>query len=142
MSLNIPDFSLFFIENCNTLWKRSPPFFPATPLQKLRFCQTPFFENLVGGSTPHPPSRKGGCSAHYVIVATGQDSFSNTKPHMFRIPKNQGIPNTPLTCLNFSFSIKGLSKLNCLHRKKLINSSIVDYFRNYNFRFKIVRQGT
>ena len=40
------------------------PLFPATPFSKLRFCQAPLFQNLVGGSTPPPhppppPSRKG-----------------------------------------------------------------------------------
>ena len=30
--------------------------------------------------------------------------FTNTKSHIFRIRKNQNIPNTPLRCLNFSFS--------------------------------------
>ena len=39
--------------------------------------------------------------------------FTNTKPDIFRIPKNQSIPNTPSRCLNFSFSIEDLSNLNC-----------------------------
>ena len=39
--------------------------------------------------------------------------FSDTKPGNFRIPKNQSIPNTPSRCLNFSFSLKDLSNLNC-----------------------------
>ena len=39
--------------------------------------------------------------------------FTNTKPHIFEFSKNQNIPNTPLRCLEFSFSIKGLSNLNC-----------------------------
>ena len=37
-------------------------FFLTTSLQKLRSCQAPFFENLVGDSTPQ---QKGG-SAHYI----------------------------------------------------------------------------
>ena len=32
--------------------KKSSPSFLATLFQKLRSCQAPFFENLVGGSTP------------------------------------------------------------------------------------------
>ena len=31
--------------------------------------------------------------------------FTNTKPHNYRIPKNQNIPNTPSRCLNFGFLI-------------------------------------
>ena len=34
--------------------------------------------------------------------------FTNTKSHIFRIPKNQKIPNTPSKCLSFSFSVEGL----------------------------------
>ena len=54
--------------------------------------------------------------------------FTNTEPRIVRIP-NQNIPNTPLNFLNFSFSIKGHSNLNCLQwrvGRKLVNSSIVD----------------
>ena len=40
--------------------------------------------------------------------------FKITMPGIFRIPKNQNIPNTPWKYLNFSFSIDGLSNLNCL----------------------------
>ena len=40
--------------------------------------------------------------------------FTNTKAHIFRTSNNQNIPNTPLRCLNFNFSIKGLSNFNCL----------------------------
>ena len=72
-----------------------------------------------------------------ITVATRYIRFflTNTKPHIFRIPKNQGIPNIQFRCLNFSFSIKGLSNLNYFARegrKKPVNSSIVDYCRNYN----------
>ena len=56
LSLNISDFSFF-------VCKIATPSFPANPLLKLRSCQAPpFFENLVGGSTP---SRNGG--VHYDI---------------------------------------------------------------------------
>ena len=40
--------------------------------------------------------------------------FTNTKPHIFLIPKNQNIPKTPLMFLNFNFFVEGLSNLNCL----------------------------
>ena len=40
--------------------------------------------------------------------------FTNTNLCIFRIPKNQSIPNTPLRCFNFSFCIEGLSNLSCL----------------------------
>ena len=49
-----------------------------------------------------------------MIVATIQDSFSQTKPHIFEIPKNQYSPNTSSGCLKFSFSVEGLLNLNCL----------------------------
>ena len=38
--------------------------------------------------------------------------FTITKPGIFRIPKNQGIPITPSRGLNFSFSIYNISNLN------------------------------
>ena len=50
LSLNISDFN-FLCENCNNLWKKSPPSFPANPCHPLSF-----FENLVGGSIPPPSS--------------------------------------------------------------------------------------
>ena len=40
--------------------------------------------------------------------------FTNTTPRIFRIPKNQTIPNTSSRCLNFSLSVEDLSNLNCL----------------------------
>ena len=43
--------------------------------------------------------------------------FKNTKPHIFRIPKNQNITNTPSKCSDFSLSVKGLSNLNCLKER-------------------------
>ena len=43
-----------------------------------------------------------------MIVAT-----INEKPGIFRIAKNQIIPNTPSRCLNFSFSVEGVSELSC-----------------------------
>ena len=55
--------------------------------------------------------------------------FRNAKPCIFQIPKNHSISNTPLGCLNFSFSLKGLFSLNCLQErvgKSRGNSSIVD----------------
>ena len=35
--------------------------------------------------------------------------FTNTKPHIFRISRNQNILNTPWRCLSFSFSSEGIS---------------------------------
>ena len=54
-----------------------------------------------------------------IIGATISDLFSQTQPPIFRIPnpKNQNIPNTPSKCLDFSFSVQGLSNLNCLQGK-------------------------
>ena len=43
--------------------------------------------------------------------------FTDTKPHIFKIPKNQNILNTPSRCLNFNSSIESLSNLNCLQGK-------------------------
>ena len=43
--------------------------------------------------------------------------FTDTKSHIFRIPKNQNFLNTPSRCLSFSFSIEDLSNLNCLPEK-------------------------
>ena len=39
--------------------------------------------------------------------------LTNTKLHIFKIPNNQSIPDTPLRCLNFSFSLEGLSNFVC-----------------------------
>ena len=36
-----------------------------------------------------------------IIVATIQNLFSNTKPRIFRIPKNQNIPNIPFRVFKF-----------------------------------------
>ena len=55
--------------------------------------------------------------------------FTNTKPHIFKIPKNQFIPNTQLRCSSFSFSVQGFSNLYCFvreGRKELVISSFVD----------------
>ena len=48
--------------------------------------------------------------------------FKNTKPHIFRIPKNQNITNTPSKCLNFQL------KLFTREGRKPVSSSIVDSF--------------
>ena len=50
MSLNIPDFSLFFAEKLQPLLEKAP-----------------FFENLVGGSAPPVEGGEGGGGAHYDI---------------------------------------------------------------------------
>ena len=49
------------------------------------------------------------CSCNKRFILT-----QNTKPSIFRIPKNQSISNTPSRCLNFRFSVKGLSNSDCL----------------------------
>ena len=55
-------------------------------------------------------------------------NFTNTKPHIFRIPKNQNIPNIPSRCLSFSFFIRSfqLDLFAREGRKKPLNSSIVN----------------
>ena len=50
LSLNISNFNLFFMQKLQTFLKKVAPSFPATPLKKLRSCQVPLFQNLVGGS--------------------------------------------------------------------------------------------
>ena len=55
LSLNISDFNLFLSENCNP-HEKSHPYFPAIPPVKVEVLSSPpppFFENLIGGSTPH-----------------------------------------------------------------------------------------
>ena len=66
LSLNISDFSLFF------MYKLQPPppekghpHFPSNPLLKIEVLSAhppPRFENLVGGSTPPAAEREGGCT--------------------------------------------------------------------------------
>ena len=55
-------------------------------------------------------------------------NFTNTKPYIFRIPKNQNIPNIPSRCLNFSFFIRSFQRDSFARegRKKPLNSSIVN----------------
>ena len=67
LSLNISDFSLFFMKNLQSLLKKVTPLFPRKPLSKLQSRQAPMFENLVGDSTSHPtttttPTKKWGCT--------------------------------------------------------------------------------
>ena len=66
LSLNISDFSLFFMKNLQSSLKKVTPLFPRKPLSKLQSRQAPMFENLVGDSTSHPtttttPTKKWGC---------------------------------------------------------------------------------
>ena len=56
LSLNIPDFSLFFVEKLQPP-KKSHPLVPSNP--------PPLFENFVGGSTPPPAERGGVHTMHY-----------------------------------------------------------------------------
>ena len=70
----------FFVKIATPHWKKLSPSFPATPLSKLRSCQAPLFENLVGGSTLLPSRKDGGCTLCYTVsivnfkhVIVGQD---------------------------------------------------------------------
>ena len=40
--------------------------------------------------------------------------LTNTKPLIFRIPRNKSIPNIAWRCFNFSLFIEGHSNLDCL----------------------------
>ena len=51
--------------------------------------------------------------------------FTNTKPPTFRTPKNQNIPNAPSRCLNFRFSVEGISNLT-------LNVPILDKVKKLN----------
>ena len=55
LSLNISDFSLFFMKSLQSPLKKVTPLFPRKPLSKLQSRQAPLFENLVGDSTPPTP---------------------------------------------------------------------------------------
>ena len=48
-----------------------------------------------------------------MIVAT-TEILSQTQNHVFLEFPRIGVPNTPSMCLNFNFSVQGLSNLNCL----------------------------
>ena len=50
LSLNISDFSLFFMKSLQSPLKKVTPLFPRKPLSKLQSRQAPLFENLVGDS--------------------------------------------------------------------------------------------
>ena len=54
-----------------------------------------------------------------MIGGTIWDVFSQTQQTIFRIPipTNQNVLNSPLRCLDFSFSVQGLSNLDCLQEK-------------------------
>ena len=77
-----------------------------------------------------------------MIGATISDLFSQAQP-IFRIPnpKNQNIPNTPSRFLNFSFSVQGISSLNCfqLSYKKAGKQLHCRLILETITRFKIVR---
>ena len=71
MSLNISDFSLFFLWKLQPSLKKVTPLFQQHPSKSWCPVKSPLFENLVGGSPPPPPSllqKEGGRSAHYAIV--------------------------------------------------------------------------
>ena len=48
-----------------------------------------------------------------VMIVDIRFIFTNIKPHILRIPKNQSIQNTPSWCSNFNFSLESVSNLNC-----------------------------
>ena len=48
-----------------------------------------------------------GCSYNIRFI------FTIAKPHIFLIPKNQNILETPSRCSNLKFFLEGLSTLNC-----------------------------
>ena len=67
LSLNISDFDLLF------MWKLQPPekvtpLFPANPSKSWGSVKPPLFENLVVGSIPPPPCRKGGGGVHTMLT--------------------------------------------------------------------------
>ena len=68
--------------------------------------------------------------------------FTNTKPHIFLIPKNQNIPKTPLMFLNFNFFVEGLSNLNCLQFKLISNLNCLQEILETRIRSKFVRSRT
>ena len=78
---------------------------------------------------------------HHDCIYNVRLIFKNLKPCIFRIPKNHSIPNTPLRCLNFSFSIEGLFNLNCLQGKVEKGSKQLNFRLTLEtiIRFKIVR---
>ena len=64
--------------------------------------------------------------------------FTDTNPHIFRIPKNQNILNTPSRCVSLNFSIEGLFNLNCLQgnvRNRYYCSNIKTYFPTFTICF-------
>ena len=70
LSLNISDFSFYFLcKNCNPppITPKKPPSLSQQPPLKIEilYVKTPISENLVGGSMPPLPSRKGEKGAHY-----------------------------------------------------------------------------
>ena len=77
------------------LWPPPPspnllPSFPAFP-SKNRSCQAPLFANFVGGSTPLPPSRKGGrgggrCTLWVKPWGTSITSIEYCSIHLLLLP--------------------------------------------------------
>ena len=57
LSLNISYFNLFLCENCNPCYKIVTNLFSQQTLSKVEvLSNNPLFENLVGSSTPSPPT--------------------------------------------------------------------------------------
>ena len=66
LSLNISDFNHFLSENCTRPREKSYSLFPSNlPLKIEVLSSPPFFENLVGGSSPPTTERRG---AYYVYI--------------------------------------------------------------------------
>ena len=77
LSLNIPDFSLFLLKNCNhPLLKNVTPSFSATPSKNWGSVKSPpLFENLLGGSIS-PSWKGGGCTlCAHCLVKTLHSSY-------------------------------------------------------------------
>ena len=81
MPLNISDFNLFFCENCNTPWQKSPPLSQQPFSKSWGPVKPPLFENLVGGSFPQQKGRRGGRGrgAHYETHQACSNSIIETQ---------------------------------------------------------------
>ena len=66
LSLNVSDFSFFYVKTATPPWKKSPPFSQQPPSKNWDPVKPPpFFLNLVGGSTPLPQQK--GRGVHTMI---------------------------------------------------------------------------
>ena len=75
---NIFVYKLFLSLNTSTEKSYSPPpFFSSNPLSKLRSCQAPLFENLVGGSTSLHPYKGGRWGGVYTMLSNWTKSVNS-----------------------------------------------------------------